>query len=299
MKNCPKCGVELPDEAVFCNNCGNSLSADNAQPSAQAAPTAAPVNNATLDSAVEKNKNTKVGMIAIIGGAAVVLILVIALLASAIGGGNYKTPIKGLAKALNSRSTDLADYVDCFVPNFVADAYNDIFALLKDVDEDLVEDFNDDMTDTFEDLYDDWDDQFGDDWKVSYEIRDAEELDDDELEEIQECYEDLYDSLDDLDLDDEETYEDFADMMEDEMDVELSDSQIKKLQKICETLLAELEDVEIRNGYMVDIKLTIEGDEDDDDEKFEIPVIEVNGGWCIDFISWYGINDIYDIYWLL
>ena len=298
MKNCPKCGVQLPDDAVFCNNCGNNLSAEPQQAAPAAEPVAAPVNNATLDSAVEKNKNTKIGMIAIIGGAAVVVILLLWLLISSLGGG-YKSPINDLVKALNKESTNYEDFVNAAAPDFVATACFDLVDLIRDVDADVIEDFEEDIADSLEDGYDDWADDYGDNWRISVDFRDEEELDEDELEEIQELYEDFYDSLDDMDLDDEETYEDLADYLEDYYDMELSDSQIKKLQKICEALLGEFEEVEVTEGYVLDIKLTIEGSEDDDDEKMDITVICVNGSWCIDLLGMMGINDIGDLYWYL
>lgn len=298
MKNCPKCGVQLPDDAVFCNNCGNNLSAEPQQAAPAAEPVAAPVNNATLDSAVEKNKNTKIGMIAIIGGAAVVVILLVCLLISSLGGG-YKSPINDLVKALNKESTNYEDFVNAVAPDFVATACVDLVDLIRDVDADVIEDFEEDLTDSLEDGYDDWADDYGDNWRISVDFRDEEELDEDELEEIQELYEDFYDSLDDMDLDDEETYEDLADYLEDYYDMELSDSQINKLQKICEALLGEFEDVEVTEGYVLDVKLTIEGREDDDDEKMDITVICVNGSWCIDLLGMMGINDIGDLYWYL
>ena len=298
MKNCPKCGVQLPDDAVFCNNCGNNLSAEPQQAAPAAEPVAAPVNNATLDSAVEKNKNTKIGMIAIIGGAAVVVILLVCLLISSLGGG-YKSPINDLVKALNKESTNYEDFVNAVAPDFVATACVDLVDLIRDVDADVIEDFEEDIADSLEDGYDDWADDYGDNWRISVDFRDEEELDEDELEEIQELYEDFYDSLDDMDLDDEETYEDLADYLEDYYDMELSDSQIKKLQKICEALLGEFEDVEVTEGYVLDVKLTIEGREDDDDEKMDITVICVNGSWCIDLLGMMGINDIGDLYWYL
>lgn len=299
MKNCPKCGVQLPDDAVFCNNCGNNLSAEPQQATPAAEPVAAPVNNATLDSAVEKNKNTKIGMIAIIGGAAVVVILLLCLLVSALSGGNYKSPVNDLVKALNKQTTNYEDLVNAVAPDFIATACFDLVDLIRDVDADVIEDFEEDIADSLEDGYDDWADDFGDDWRISVDIRDEEELDEDELEDIQERYEDFYDSLDDMDLDDEETYEDLADYLDDYYDLELSNSQIKKLQKICQALLGEFEDVEVSAGYVLDIKLTIEGDDDDDDEKMDITVICVNGSWCIDLLGMMGINDIYDLYWYL
>ncbi|MCR5670314.1 MAG: zinc-ribbon domain-containing protein [Butyrivibrio sp.] len=45
MKICPNCGTQVPDDAVFCNNCGSSMAADAAKAAAPTADNNAPVNN--------------------------------------------------------------------------------------------------------------------------------------------------------------------------------------------------------------------------------------------------------------
>jgi len=112
MKKCPKCGVELPDEAAFCNNCGENLAEkpeDANKEEVKEEPVVAPVseNNQVLENAKEENKNTKIGIIAVIGVAAVLaLIIIIALVSSVSGGGKgavkkYMSAFaKGDAKAM-------------------------------------------------------------------------------------------------------------------------------------------------------------------------------------------------------
>ena len=51
MKKCPKCGVELPDEAVFCNNCGANLSNDTDDATPVEETVVEPVGNQILEDA--------------------------------------------------------------------------------------------------------------------------------------------------------------------------------------------------------------------------------------------------------
>lgn len=283
MKSCPKCGVQLPDEAVFCNNCGANLAADpQPMPTPQAPITPEPVNNATLESAKEKNKNTKVGLIAIIAGAAVFLILLIVFVASLLGGG-YKTPIKQLINNMNKHSMDVDSYIECFAPGYVVTAYNDVIAVFNGTD--FGDDFADEMNDTFERMYDHLEDEYGDDYRVSFEVKKAEHMDDDDIEDLEEYWTDLYDSLDDMDLTDDDTYEDLQEELEDYYDTDLTDSDIKKLQKAITSFMKDFKNFHIQDAYEVKIKLSIEGDDGDDSDTITLNVIKVNGNWFIDPFS--------------
>lgn len=103
MKKCPKCGVELPDEAAFCNNCGENLSAkpadENAEPKKEE-PVVAPVseNNQVLENAKEENKNTKIGILAVGGVAALLVLIILIVIISSVSGGP-KGAIKAQMKA--------------------------------------------------------------------------------------------------------------------------------------------------------------------------------------------------------
>ncbi|MBP3469462.1 MAG: zinc-ribbon domain-containing protein, partial [Lachnospiraceae bacterium] len=43
MKTCPKCGNQLPDDAAFCNNCGEKMAVLAADAAATTAENVAPV----------------------------------------------------------------------------------------------------------------------------------------------------------------------------------------------------------------------------------------------------------------
>ena len=365
MKTCPKCGTQVPDDAAFCNNCGENLkdvspaeekapetTADtkessetkeatetkkaddtkkaeevkeatestpatdaasavtgstsgsfNASPADTSASYTAPIGNATLDAAKEKNRNKNIGIIAVLCAAFVVLIILIALLSSALGGG-YKGPIKTLINNINRGNTKVESYLSCVLPGFAVDTYSDIYSLMRSVDKDAVEDFDDDLLDLFEDMFDELADEYGDDYKITYEIRDAEHLDSRDIKDIEDEYEDLFDLIDGLiDWEDEDFYEDLADDLEDYYDIELSSSQIKKLQKIVENFMNSLENMKIQDAYEVEVKLTIQGKDGKDNQKITFYVIKVNGKWIIDinslFSSMGGGSLSSNLYWML
>ena len=50
-------------------------------------------------------------------------------------------------------------------------------------------------------------------------------------------------------------------------------------------LSADLKDIEVTDGYTLEVNISIEGKEDDDDQDITVNVIKVNGKWCIDITS--------------
>lgn len=306
MKTCPKCGNQLPDDAAFCNNCGEKMTApaadaaattaENVAPVPVPAPAAAPagdntastnnngapVNNATLEAAQQKSKNSQIGIIAVAAAAVILVVILIVVLSSALGGG-YKAPIKNLVNNFNRGNTNVEDYLSCVAPKFAVSTYSDVYDLIKSVDKDVIEDFDEEVKDSFEEFFDEAEDTFGKDYRLSYEIKDAERLDKDEIEDLQEVYEDLFDMIDDnIDYEDEDIYEDLADELEDYYDLELSNSQITKLRKIVISFMDNLDNFKIQDAYEVKLKLVIEGKDDSEKTTVTIYVIKVNGQWFID-----------------
>ena len=302
MKTCPKCGNQLPDDAAFCNNCGEKMTApaadaaattaENVAPVPVPAPAGdntastnnngAPVNNATLEAAQQKSKNSQIGIIAVAAAAVILVVILIVVLSSALGGG-YKAPIKNLVNNFNRGNTNVEDYLSCVAPKFAVSTYSDVYDLIKSVDKDVIEDFDEEVKDSFEEFFDEAEDTFGKDYRLSYEIKDAERLDKDEIEDLQEVYEDLFDMIDDnIDYEDEDIYEDLADELEDYYDLELSNSQITKLRKIVISFMDNLDNFKIQDAYEVKLKLVIEGKDDSEKTTVTIYVIKVNGQWFID-----------------
>lgn len=280
---CPKCGTENEDGAAFCASCGEALeaasvetAATESQPAGEDTATAAQSSagefNASYAAETEDNTSGNKNFKPVI--AVVAVVVVVFILGKLLFGSSYKDPIDGLVKNLNKQETKLEKYTTAFLPKFAQDAYDDVMAVAKKTDEG--EDMMDELDDMLEDqLFSSIEDQYGD-YKISYEIKDKEKLDKDELEDIADAYDDLRDYLDDYD---DDAIEDAADEMD------LSKSDTKKLQKAVSSLDDGLKNIKVSKGYAVEIKVKIKGDDDSDTETLEFNVVKVNGKWIIDITS--------------
>lgn len=362
MRKCPKCSTELPDEALFCNECGEKLPSPAAEekkeetandktaaePAAKAPePSAAteassetnatagtdassetnaaaeadassatasgmnnsyttPIDNSVLAKAQAESKNSNIGIIAVAGGGLIALIVIIVLLSSLFGGG-YEGPLKRLRNNFNKQSTDVESYLSCIAPGFAVDLYKDVYGIFKSADKDAIEDFNDAIADEFEDFFKDIEDEYGDDFKLTYEIRNAEHLDDGDIRDIEDFYEDLFDLIDDnIDYDDEDLYEDLADELEDYADISLSKGQIRKLQSAVESFMGKLDNFKIQDAYEVKVRFVLEGEDGSDKATATFFIIKVNGDWFIEpnsFLSAIGegslTNNMSGLLWYL
>lgn len=228
------------------------------------------------------NKNKVIG-IAIVGVAAIVVIVLLVLLIKALFGGGYTSKIDDAVDLINDRSTELDDYIDVALPGFVADAYHDLMDIAEDEGEEEMEDALDNAKDSLEEMYDALEEQYGKDFEVSYEVLKEEKLDDDELEEIADTYKDLADEIP-------------LDELEDALDDEAGDAA-EDLYKVIENLVDDMSDIKVSAGYEVKLKLTIEGEEDDDTQKVTLTFIKVNGDWTVDYSQYlsylrYGLGSL-------
>lgn len=350
MRKCPKCGAELPDEALFCNECGEKLpspvveekkaeTTDDktaSEPTTKAPETSAttetasetkattetdtssasasetsnsytaPIDNSVLAKAQAESKNSNIGIITVAAVVLLAIILVIVLLSNLLGGG-YEGPLKRLRNNFNKQSADVESYLSCIAPDFAVSLYKDVYGIFRSADKGAIEDFDDALTEEFEDFFEDIADEYGDDFKLTYEIRNAEQLDDRDIKDIAEFYEDLFDLIDDnIDYEDEDIYEDLADELEDLADISLSKSQIRKLQNAVESFMGKLKDLKIQDAYEVKVRFVLEGEDGSDKETATFYIIKVNGDWFIEpnsFLSAIGegslTSNIYGLLWYL
>ncbi len=192
MKKCPKCNVELDDNAEFCANCGTNL---NAVSGPAPAPSAAPTGNETLAAAKETNKNTKIGIIAVAAVAVVVLVLLIAIV---LGGGGYKKALKTYMNAVIK-----GKYETMFNIITPASVREDV---IDDRDYDLdYDEFMSGWSEIYKTTFEEMKKEGKGKPKLKFEIKQAEKLDDlDKLEdEIEDYYwiedfDDFVDGMDDL-----------------------------------------------------------------------------------------------------
>lgn len=183
-KFCTNCGKEILDDATVCPECNADLT--SAQPEVQqAAPAAEPTSfTVTLpskDEAINKiKKHWKVG--AIIAGVVVVAIIVGVLLS----GGGYKGAIKDY---MNFICDGKVSNVEGFAPEKYWEEIEDEYDVSLD-------DLEDDLQDEYEESVEDKD------IKYSYEIKDSEQMDKDDLEDLAESIHDKYDFIDEDDVTD-------------------------------------------------------------------------------------------------
>ena len=162
-KFCENCVAEMDDNQVVCPNCGNGAEA-------QSSTVEEPIKETTTTASTSSVNKENLKKYGIIGGIALAVIVVLALLISLLSGG-WKKPIdnyfKGMAK-FNAKT-----YTKAYV-KFIA----------KDMD--LDKDDMKDMKEAFEDEY-------GKNVKISYKIKDKEKIDKDDLKKVQEYVEEKYD----------------------------------------------------------------------------------------------------------
>ena len=85
-----------------------------------------------------------------------------------------------------------------------------------------------------------------------------------------------------MNLDDEDTWEDIADYLDDEYDTELKP---EKAVKLGDNLLKKLDNFKITEGYEVKVKVSIEGKSNKDSTTMSANVIKAGGQWFIDPLS--------------
>ncbi len=221
-KFCTSCGAQLADDVVFCTSCGarqdvqdanadtansaKSAAADLAQAAGNLAHSAGDTVKQTFDGvtfdsvrdamnvdsiknvAKTKDKNTIIGISAIV----IVLIVIIILLASLLGGG-YEKPIKSYIKAV--KDTD-GDALMESLPPYMIDMLEENFEDYYDDEYDTVEEYFED--ELLKDTLDELEDEYGDHIKISYKIKDKEKLSKKKLKNAEDDIEAYYDESVDI-----------------------------------------------------------------------------------------------------
>lgn len=199
----------------------------------------------------------------------------------------YMDPIDNYLAVINKRNTDAVDFVEAMIPEFAVKKFHAMVEIYAKSDYygDDIEDMSDDLAD----YYDDCDDEY-DTWKISFEKKEAEKMDEDALEdykeEVEEYYEDdlsyMVESLEEI-MEDEDYLEDVADSFE------LSEEDAREL---VENMLAYYkcyEDIKVTAGYEVKGKFVLKADgETYETEYMKFVVLKIDGSWVYCGLADYG-----------
>lgn len=169
-KICGNCGAQVDDNAFVCGYCGAALQQEPAQ-------NGSPFNGVPGGAGKKfdlKKLDLKKVLVAV--AAVVAVIVVISLLS----GGGYKSVVKDYMKAYEECD---ADKMMDLTTDVLAVAFEEELGDLVDAEELLKE--------GFEEKIEALEDKFGEDIKITYEITDDEEMDDEDLDEFKEELEEL------------------------------------------------------------------------------------------------------------
>ncbi|WP_180994711.1 zinc ribbon domain-containing protein [Clostridium sp. chh4-2] len=269
---CPNCGTELPDDSVFCGTCGQRVDEEAGGVQQPSGYVNQPVYEAEPAPVQNNKKNVK--LIGGLAAGALALIVIVVIAMKVFGGGSYTKPLNQVCKLLNNRDTKIEKYVDAVCPKFMVNAYNNGVSLMSDIDgfDEAMDEAKDELSDGFDDLKE----MYGKDFKVKYEILDKDKMSKSDLKKVKSSYKNLRSYLEWV-QEDGRFYGDIED--------ELDSSTLKKFNKLVNQLSDDLKDIEVTDGYTLEVNISIEGKEDDDDQDITVNVIKVNGKWCIDITS--------------
>ncbi len=200
----------------------------------------------------------------------------------------YKTPVSELIKGCNTKKTSNAVSlkINRTLNGFAESEVEKIVSIMKNSD--FFADYIEDQNDAFDSDVDSKKEQYGDNYKYSYKIEAKYDMVDYQLDSVKMQFNSLAQKIFEIikEADDYEA-EDWESMAE---DLDISKSAAKKLIKAFKALYKELKDVDVDDGYELDVTIKIKGSELDEPEEISkmIYVVEVNGRW-IDFQSAYSL----------
>lgn len=261
MAFCENCGRQLADGEV-CNCKPASIQQANAQPS-EGQPKRANKNKSKLP--------LFAGLVAILVIATIIIVVVIT-------SKPYMKPINDFMDAINKKTTNQLNLEYTLEPDFCVTADKKVESALKNSDDHM--DALEDNNDYLEDRYDNLDDEY-DSWKLTFEMKSKERMDEDDLEDIEDSCNDYFDDyLDSLidyyeDILDDGDFEDLAD------NFDITEKQAKSYVNALVNHYKAHEDVKITDGYEIKGKFIIKTDDDEyKTDTVTICVVKINGDWA-------------------
>lgn len=264
MKFCGQCGRQIPDDAFACPYCGAI------QGSAPARTPAKPSFGESLKAFVQKNKAI---VIAAAGALAAAIVLLLAL---AIFGSSYKTPVKDYIKQQNVSSLDVEkDFVNMY-GGLGKSHLKKIYKILSSSEN--FEDYCDGLQDEFMTYRDDLEDAYGSNYKYSVKFLDRDPMTNSSLRTYKEdwfkvCGKRLMSEGDAiLDMNSDDLRE-----LADRMGLEKDD--LRTLGKELKELGKDIKNANVKKGYEVDVTIFVKGIDDRDDYDVTFSVVKADGKW--------------------
>lgn len=257
---------------AFCTKCGKAL----AEGEKCTCETPIATEQAPQTEAPAEPKKKKTGLIAGLAAVAVVVIVVLVMILTS---KPYLGPVKDFVKEINGKNTDYLELYQSLMPDFAAKELGKVYKQMQNSEE-LMESIEDSL-EMYEKYYENATDEYGD-WKLTFEFKKAELLEDDEFETVQDAIEDYYrnnsfsyniDTWEAI-IDDEDDLEDFAD------ELEMTEKQAKALLNSYIKFYSIYKDVEVTEVYEVKGKFIIKADgEEMDTDTVKFYMAKVNGDW--------------------
>lgn len=212
------------------------------------------------------------------GAAAIVVIALIVVLS--ILGNTYKTPIQNAEKLLNSSSVDkIIDRAPSLLNGFGESEAKKAIKILKKSDR--YKDIKEDLDDGYAELIENLKDTYGSNYKFKIKIAEKEKLEKEDLKEFRDQLRQIGDLSKQIDEMKSEDYEDMAEA------IGISKSQAKDLAKVVKNLAKKCKSASVKDGYELDLVVSITGSELDEPEEFDLTVrvFKVDGRWVPDVFS--------------
>lgn len=257
---------------AFCTKCGKAL----AEGEKCTCETPVATEQAPQTEKAAEPKKKKTGLIAGLVAVAVVVIVVLVMVLTA---KPYMGPVKDFMKQVNGKNTDYMELYQSLMPDFAAKELGKVYKQIQNSEE-LMESVEDSI-ERYESYYENATDEYGD-WKLTFEFKKAELLEDDDFENVQDNIEDYYrnnyfsTTIDNWEaiLDDEDDLEDYAD------DLDITEKQAKALINSYISYYSIYKDVEVTEVYEVKGKFIIKADgEEMDTDTVKFYMAKVNGDW--------------------
>lgn len=233
-------------------------------------------------STVPSKKSTGKILGIILGSCAVIGALVIGAFFLFNSKGGYMEPIDNFVAQVNKRNSDLTDMSYELLPDSCVAEFKAYTEKLEKIDE-LWETYEEYMED-IQDSYDECDDEFGK-WKLSFEVKDAEECSSKELKNITKQMEADAENMEEtIELLESCLTDSAISQMADTYDV--SESDIEEMYDSLFEFMEAMTKVSPDEAYKIEGKFVIEADDDTfETETLKIYVVSIDGDWVLQNIE--------------